>query len=156
MRVFACTPVRFPGDHTFFARDSSLTGRRLRSLGVESRAIAPAYNGDEPDLIRAEMRQLESAAWWRDIQLDGVVLYAWGSAQYSKIARAMNKSAARLCVHLDSRGLSSPLADWRDFVREKRRISVAQDGSLLGLADFAARRILQDLALEPDPGSWSR
>ncbi len=128
MRVYTCTPKPFKGDHTFFSRDSGLTCRSFQTLGITSRAIAlaPAQADDEPDLIRAELPQLESAAWWRAHQLDGVVLYAWGAPRYRHIARAIRESGARLYIHMDTSGLLSPLVEWRHFIANDWRYALAQ------------------------------
>jgi glycosyltransferase involved in cell wall biosynthesis len=119
MRLYTCTPAPFRGDHTFFARDSGLTCRGLQALGLDSRAIAlgPVQEGDVPDLMRATRGQLESVDWWQDLQLQGVVLYAWGAAQYRQIARAIRASGAGLYVHCDSNGIFSPLVEWRQYWR---------------------------------------
>lgn len=134
LRVYTCTPAPFRGDHTFFVRDSGLTCRGLQSLGVESRAIAlaPAQDGDEPDLIRARMTELESVPWWATHRLDGVVLYAWGDGRYWRIARAIKESGARLYVHMDASGLLSPVADWADYVRDQARVALARWGVVRG------------------------
>jgi len=86
---------------------------------MESRAVMPGppQDGDEPDLIRTDFGNLESAAWWKSHQLDGVVLYAWGRPKYRKIARAIREAGIFLVLNQDNGGLVSPLAgpgEWWD------------------------------------------
>ena len=63
LRVSTCTPVDFAGDESFFSRVSGMFCRRLRSIGVDSRAIMPGPTrlGDNPLLIRTDT---EKAIWW--------------------------------------------------------------------------------------------
>ncbi len=74
---------------------------------------------DHADLIRTEFRNLESADWWRSHELDGVVLYAWGSPQYRKVAAAIQRAGIFLLLNQDNGGLISPLAGVRDWLREQ-------------------------------------
>jgi len=110
-RWFTCTPVAFGGGPDFFARDSGLLCRAFQSLGLESRAVMPGERqpGDEADLIRVDFPQLESAAWWKDQHLDGVVLYAWGRPKFRKVAKAIHEAGIFLVLNQDSGGLVSPL-----------------------------------------------
>jgi|YelNatPaOPRAMG01_1025707.scaffolds.fasta_scaffold10237_9 hypothetical protein len=144
LRVYTCTPAPFRGDHTFFARDSGLTCRGLQSLGVESRAIAlrPAQPDDEPDLLRASMAELESAAWWAGHHLDGVVLYAWGAGRYRKIAQAIRASGAKLYVHMDTGGLISPVVEWRHFLAGLSRAAQGEYGPTVGWCRFVGSTLL--------------
>lgn len=110
-RWFTCTPVAFGGGPDFFARDSGLLCRAFQSLGIESRAVMPGTRqpGDEPDLIRVDFPQLESATWWKELRLDGVVLYAWGRPKFRKVAKAIHEAGIFLVLNQDSGGLVSPL-----------------------------------------------
>jgi len=74
---------------------------------------------DHADLIRTEFSNLESADWWRSHELDGVMLYAWGSPQYRKVAAAIREAGIFLLLNQDSGGLISPLAGVRDWLREQ-------------------------------------
>ena len=118
-RWFTCTPIAFGGGPDFFARDSGLLCRGFQSLGLESRAVMPGdpQAGDEPDLIRTPYANLESADWWKSHHLDGVVLYAWGSPRFRKVARAIREAGVFLILNQDNGGLVSPLAgpgEWWD------------------------------------------
>ena len=120
MHIFTCTPVDFAaGDADFFARDSGLLCRGLQAIGIESRAVMPGERmpDDEEDLIRTDFRNLESAAWWRAQELDGVVLYAWGRPKFRKVAAAIREAGIFLVLSQDSAGMVSPLIDWRAWLQ---------------------------------------
>lgn len=121
MRWFTCTPVAFGGGADFFARDSGLMCRGFQSLGIESRAVMPGERKaeDAADLIRTEFNNLESAAWWRNQNLDGVVLYAWGAPKFRKVASAIKHAGIFLVLNQDNGGLISPLAGFRGWVMEQ-------------------------------------
>ena len=121
MRWYTCTPIAFGGGEDFFARDSGLMCRGFQSLGIESRAVMPLPAGadDSGDLIRTEFADLESAAWWRSQNLDGVVLYAWGRPRFRKVAAAIRQAGILLVLNQDNGGLVSPLAGFRGWVLEQ-------------------------------------
>ena len=107
MRVYTCTPVPFHGDVRFFTRDTGLICLNLRKLGAESKAIMPLpyYEDDiREDILRTSKRQLKSAAWWRCLNIDAVVLYSWGAPRYNAIVRAIKKAGIKLVIHLDTNG----------------------------------------------------
>jgi hypothetical protein len=121
MRWFTCTPVAFGGGPDFFTRDSGLMCRGFQAAGCEARAVMPGepQAEDEADLIRTEFSNLESADWWRSRQLDGVVLYAWGSPKYRRVAAAIRNAGIFLVLNQDNGGLISPLAGFRGWVEEQ-------------------------------------
>ena len=125
MRWFTCTPVAFGGGPDFFARDSGLMCRGFQALGCESHAVMPGERqaGDEADLIRTDYRNLESAEWWKSHHLDGVVLYAWGSPKYRKVAAAIHEAGIFLVLNQDNGGLVSPLAGFTRWLREQWNLS---------------------------------
>lgn len=125
MRWFTCTPVAFGGGADFFARDSGLLCRGFQALGVESRAVmpGPAMEGDEADLIRTDFANLESAEWWKSHELDGVVLYAWGSPRFRKVAEAIRDAGFFLILNQDNGGLISPWAGFTGWFAEQRIMS---------------------------------
>ncbi|RYD37624.1 MAG: hypothetical protein EOP87_03200, partial [Verrucomicrobiaceae bacterium] len=124
-RWFTCTPVAFGGGADFFARDSGLTCRGLQAAGCDSRAVMPGPRqaDDDADLIRTEYENLESAGWWKSQQLEGVVLYAWGSPRYRKVAKAIHDAGIFLVLNQDNGGLISPLAGFSGWVAEQRIMS---------------------------------
>jgi glycosyltransferase involved in cell wall biosynthesis len=112
MRIYTCTPVAFGGGADFFERDSGLLCRGLQQLGIASKAVMPGdrHNEDEDDLIRTDYANLESESWWKSQQLDALVLYAWGSPRYLKVARAIHEAGIFLILNQDNGGFVSPLA----------------------------------------------
>jgi hypothetical protein len=125
MRIHTCTPVAFGGGADFFARDSGLLCRGFQALGIESRAVMPGERkpDDEVDLIRTDYPNLESADWWRSQNLDGVVLYAWGSPKFRKVAAAIHAAGIFLVLNQDNGGLVSPLAGFRNWLAEQWTLS---------------------------------
>lgn len=120
MRVFTCTPVRFPGDAAFMARDSGLFSIGLSAIGVESRPVllGPPMDSDDPRVLRADFCDLESPAWWRTLGLDGLIFYSWAAPRYNGIARAIKDAGIPLLVNMDTSGLISPLSSPLDWWRE--------------------------------------
>lgn len=140
MKVYTCTPVRFPGDLSFYGRDSGLFSAALQELGVESRAVmpGPVFDDDEPQLIRTDYRNLESTEWWKSLQLDGLILYSWAAPRYNKIAEAVSRAGIRCLVSMDTNGLISPLATPANWYREVWGRLLHEQPSLIGkAADFA-------------------
>lgn len=111
---YTCTPVPFKGDSSFFYRDSGLFSRCFEEAGCESRAImpGPAQEGDWPNLIRTEYRNLEDPEWWKALNVDGVLLYSWGSPKFEKVARAIKKGGIKLVICLDTSWGFYPFYDW--------------------------------------------
>jgi glycosyltransferase involved in cell wall biosynthesis len=140
MRVFTCTPVCFPGDASFFGRDSGLFAAALLDLGIESRAImpGPAMANDDPRLIRTDYPNLESTDWWKTLQLDGLVLYSWAAPRYNKVAEAASRAGIRCLVSMDTNGLISPRATPANWYREIWGRMLHEQPTLAGKAtDFA-------------------
>jgi len=145
MKVYTCTPVRFRGDYTFFARDSGLFSVGLSQLGVESYAImpGPAMDDDDPRLIRTDYRNLESEIWWRSLNLDGLILYSWASPAHNPIAKAIQSAGIPLLVNMDTCGLVSPLASPGDWFREAHVRLLAERPGLLGKAIDVAKALVE-------------
>lgn len=120
MKVFTCTPVRFKGNYSFFARDSGLFSVGLNSLGIESRPIMPGppMENDDPRLIRTDYANLECPDWWSSMRLDGLILYSWAAPRFNAIAKAVHAAGIPLLVNMDTCGLVSPLASPGDWWRE--------------------------------------
>lgn len=113
MNIATCTPVSFEANAHFFSRDTGLLCRGFQQIGHESIVIMPGTpkDDDPSDLVRCSFEQLEDAAWWETMQLDMVVLYAWGDPRYIKIARAIRQCGVILVQNLDTAGILSPYAD---------------------------------------------
>ena len=143
-RWYAFTPVPFRGDETFFNRDSGLFSRAFRAIGVESKAVMPLpwKDGDLRDeLIRTEYENLESADWWRQFHLDGVLLYVWSIAKYRPIVEAIRKSGAKTVLCQDCGTFVFPWNSWRLGIRMmRRRARLAHPGSpVAAMAEFLFR-----------------
>jgi hypothetical protein len=121
-RWFTCTPVAFGGGVDFFARDSGLMCRGLQAIGCESMAVMPGPPQDDDDssLIRTDYGNLESPDWWKSQKLDGVVLYAWGSPKFRKVAEAIHQAGIFLVLNQDNGGLISPWAGFSGWLEEQR------------------------------------
>jgi glycosyltransferase involved in cell wall biosynthesis len=144
MKVYTCTPVRFRGDYTFFARESGLFSVGLNEIGVESRPVmpGPAMEDDDPRLVRTEYRNLETESWWRSLELDGLILYSWAAPRYNAIAEAVRAAGIPLLVNMDTCGLVSPLASPGDWWREAHVCYLkAQPGIAGRLGDIAKATI---------------
>jgi len=141
-RWFTCTPVRFPGDAGFFARDSGLLSKGFQAIGIPSKAIMPGppMDGDcTDDLIRTKYHNLEDPAWWRSLKGEGVVLYAWGAARYFPVARAIRQAGYRLVTHIDSSGTSGILGGAFAYWAALWRIQTGLGITPRSLAAFSAK-----------------
>jgi len=109
LRVYSCTPVSFIGDESYFSRESGMHSRGLAKLGIESRAVManPAYPVDFPELLRTDYNNLESAEWWRRLNLDGVILYSWAAPRFNRVAEALFHAGIPFLVQMDTCGLVS-------------------------------------------------
>jgi glycosyltransferase involved in cell wall biosynthesis len=158
MRIFTCTPVAFGGGADFFARDSGLLCRGLQTVGIDSRAVMPGERKpeDQDDLIRTDYPNLESAEWWRAQQLDGVVLYAWGRPRFRKVAAAIREAGIFLVLNQDNGGLVSPLAGFRDWLREQWILGGQgrSAGSWLRAAKLVMRGLSAGLLLTDPLRAW--
>jgi len=153
---FTCTPVAFKGDHTFFHRDSGLFCKAFQEIGIESKAVMPlpSQEGDWPDLIRTEYKNLESADWWRSLDVTGVLLYSWGVSRYTSVARAIHQSGAKLVIYMDTGSAVYPWEDWTSRTKLFFRVAKYRHGRWypmhalasilwahsLGLANYPRRR----------------
>lgn len=113
-KIYTCTPVSFTANNGFWSRDTGLINRNLRNAGVESKCIMPLpwheEDEDKEHIIRVSRKELESAAWWKSLQLDGLVLYSWALPKHTAVARAAHKAGIKIMLHLD-RGLCL-LPEW--------------------------------------------
>ena len=106
-KIYCCTPVAFHANDGFWIRDTGLISRSLQQMGVESKCIMPLpyYDDDQKEgLIRTEYKNLKSAAWWKSLGIDALVLYSWGAPRYLPIARAVRKAGITLMIHMDTSG----------------------------------------------------
>ncbi len=106
-KIYTCTPVAFHANDGFFIRDTGLISDGIRRMGIESKCIMPLpYHEDDQKehLIRTSMSNLKSVQWWKDLGIDGLILYSWGMPKYNSIARAIHKAGIRLVIHMDTSG----------------------------------------------------
>jgi glycosyltransferase involved in cell wall biosynthesis len=105
----------------FWDRDGGLVVRGFQKLGVDSRFVAlgePSRREDVP-LILCTLAQMMDPNWWRQWNLEGVVLYAWALPRYEPIARAIKTAGVKLNLFLDSDGIVHPhIWPWR-YLQEK-------------------------------------
>ena len=148
MRIYTCTPVDYPGDEGFFARDSGLLCQGLRKIGIESKAIMPGNlrDSDFHDLIRAPYFFLERTNWWKSQKIDCVVFYSWGAPKFWRIARAIKKANIKLLINLDSGGYYTILQNPLFLVRFFFSQAINKHGFLKGIL-LAMLRMVRDLFL---------
>lgn len=107
-RFATCTPVAFHANDYFYTRDTGLICKELLKMGNECRVImpTPGYDDDlaEGALLRVERSKLSCVSWWKELGIEGVVLYSWGDPRYLCIARAIRRAGLKLIIHFDSSG----------------------------------------------------
>ncbi len=110
----------FRGDSWFFTRESGLFSKGLAALGIDSRSVmpGPAKQDDAQSLLRVPYPQLESADFWRGLELDGLILYSWAAPRYLSIAKAVQSAGIPFLVNVDSCGLVSRSANPRLWRRD--------------------------------------
>lgn len=137
---FTCTPVRFVGDQTFFARDSGLLCKGFQEIGVDCKAIMPGPPMDvdlTEDLIRTDYKNLEDPEWWRSLGGEGVVFYAWGDGKYLSIARAIKKANLILVTNMDTGAMIGIANGIGPYIHFLANVSTLQYGiNLHGLGYF--------------------
>lgn len=145
MRVFTCTPVRFGGDADFMARDSGLFSSGLCAIGVESRPIiaGPPMEGDDPRVLRADVKDMEKASWWKAMNLDGLVFYSWAWPRFNGIAQAIRDAGIPLLVSMDTSGLLSPLANPGEWLRAVTGVYMHKQPGLAGKAREAIKALAE-------------
>jgi glycosyltransferase involved in cell wall biosynthesis len=79
-------------------------------LGVDARFVALGQPGERKDvpLITCTLELMQQAAWWKQWNVDHVVLNSWGVPRYEPIARAIKDAGIKLTLMLDTEGLVSP------------------------------------------------
>jgi glycosyltransferase involved in cell wall biosynthesis len=115
--------------------------------GVDSFAVMPlpAQDGDEEDLIRAPVEQLQDASWWRSHSADAVVFYSWAMPEYAPVSRAIKASGAKLLLYLDASGLWNPWSDGKDWFRAYWIFNTRTHGRLWGPTRFLLGALRQSI-----------
>lgn len=119
MRVYTCAPEPFPTDARLFARDAGLLCRALGQIGHTTKLVLPAREkeGEEPpDLIRVPRTQMEDQAWWRQLNLEWLVIVGWGFKRHTPMLRAARSAGIKVCLILDSNGVAFPFPHFREGV----------------------------------------
>ncbi len=114
-------PMTYSEGGGFWDREFGLVCLGLRMLGMDSRFVAlgqPSQREDVP-LILCTLAQMMDPNWWRQWNLEGVILNAWGSPRYEPIARAIKTAGVKLNVALDSNGIDHPHVWLRRYLYEK-------------------------------------
>jgi glycosyltransferase involved in cell wall biosynthesis len=130
-----CTPKHFIGDAAHMARDTGLLSTGFKIAGYRSRPMlpSPACEADDPMILRVDPPEaMWDASYWKSLDADGVVLYAWGVPQYTGIAKAIKDAGLRLVVHLDSAGLMSPIVDGWTYSKLVMHRYRMDEGAVLG------------------------
>lgn len=145
MKILTCTPRSFPVHDGFFRRDTGLVCRGLQAVGCESSVVIPHHPDSlvYDDVIHPDKKQIESPDWWRGLQADAVLLYAWGDPKYLNISASIRKSGSLLIQSLDTSGLFSPYANWKKWLG-KSLAELKLPGSVHGRMRATAR-VLRDL-----------
>jgi glycosyltransferase involved in cell wall biosynthesis len=129
-----CTPRAFRGDEkTFFGRDSGLCCRALQQLGAEAKVVMlePAWD-DEPDVMRVAYERLEDPRFWRERNVDAVILYSWAKPIHTAIAEAIHDSGTKLYLNMDTGGLISPFVEPCAYSQAIWRAELQKHGVLRG------------------------
>jgi glycosyltransferase involved in cell wall biosynthesis len=115
-RWFCAIPMNYSEDGGFWDRDLGVLCQGFRKLGMDSRFIAlgePSQREDVP-LILCTLEQMKDANWWRQWNLEGVLLIAWAMPRFEPIARAIKAAGIKLNLVLDNDGIVHPQVwPWR-------------------------------------------
>jgi glycosyltransferase involved in cell wall biosynthesis len=89
--------------------------------GVDARFVALGQPGERKDvpLITCTLEQMQAAAWWKQWNVDHVVLNAWALPRYEPIARAIKNAGVNLILVIDTDGLDSPRVWLWKFMQQK-------------------------------------
>jgi glycosyltransferase involved in cell wall biosynthesis len=120
-RWYCAIALEYAENGGFWDRDGALVSEGFRKLGVDSKFMAvgePRVERDRP-LILGSLAQMSDPAWWRQWDLDGILLYAWALPRFESIARAVKTAGVKLVLVLDTAGYVHPSAGVRTYYKEK-------------------------------------
>lgn len=112
-RVYTAVFRPWHKPYAWFKRDSGLVTEGLRRNGVESRLVildTPGMDGDER-FLPASREQFCDPAFWRALDLDGVVLQGGADPGIDPVSQAIRGSGTRLLLRLDTDGVVAPQVD---------------------------------------------
>jgi glycosyltransferase involved in cell wall biosynthesis len=115
-------PYRREGD--FWGRDAGLLTRGFEELGVRSTLVAldPGTSDPVPSgstngrMVLTGPAQLASAAWWRSLRADLVVLFGWTLPRFEPVRSAIREVTPRLVERMDTDGMRAAWLDPRLFL----------------------------------------
>jgi len=114
-----CAPEPFPTDERLFARDAGLLCRALQQIGHTSKLVLPARESESeepPDVLRASRGQLEDSAWWKQLDIEWLVVVGWGFRRHTPLIRMARRAGIKVCLILDSNGVAFPFPHFREGV----------------------------------------
>lgn len=117
-RILACVPMPYSETGGFWFRDLGLITLTLREMGYDASLVTLKREEDEKTtspVIGASMSELNSAAWWRSLKPDGIILSTWSAPRYDALRRAAVSSTNRVLEKLDTDGHRSALIGGWDY-----------------------------------------
>jgi glycosyltransferase involved in cell wall biosynthesis len=120
-RWFAVILLQYNLRDPFWDRDAGLFYEGFKANGVDSRFVALGDPSIEqrPDLVLASQSQMEDPAWWRQWELEGVVLYSWALPRFTNITRALKDAGVKVVLVLDADGVRSPHVWFSRYLQTK-------------------------------------
>jgi len=108
MRIFAVSPIPLTKDS--WDRGITLIYRGLETLGVESQCVRlnTTDGAGFPGVIQTTMENMCSADWWKQHELDALVINSWGSPKYTPIIQAAKDAGIKVLARLDTNGINTP------------------------------------------------
>jgi hypothetical protein len=112
---YTFVPANFSGAGRFWDRDSGLLCRGFEMIDRQSKTIlfAPSREGQGDKILRGSEEELANPEWWRNLGIEGVVMFSWARPRYQAIASAIVASGVKLVQLTDTHGVISPIADAR-------------------------------------------
>jgi glycosyltransferase involved in cell wall biosynthesis len=109
-RWFTALLLPYSEHSGFWGRDAALFHEGFRSCGIDARYVALGEDriDDSRGLLLAPQHKMENAAWWKQWELKGVVLYSWALPKFEPVARAIKNAGIRLVIILDTEAIMSP------------------------------------------------
>jgi glycosyltransferase involved in cell wall biosynthesis len=118
-RILFAIPLLYRPDGGFWTRDSGLVVLALRQMGHDAWLVALGDSSASPEgrpIVRASLRDLSTADWWKAQQPDAVVLNTWSAPRYDAIRGAARKATPLVVERLDTDGARSARLFPREFI----------------------------------------
>jgi glycosyltransferase involved in cell wall biosynthesis len=109
-RWFAVILLQYNDHDPFWDRDAGLFFEGFRANGVDSRFVALGKPTvcEERGLILAPQEQMEDPGWWKQWNLEGVVLYSWALPRFTGVAKAIRSAGVTVVLVVDADGGRRP------------------------------------------------